>query len=34
MIKEHNFTFYTDNGSFKVTTVNVPLPISSVIKNR
>ena len=33
MIKEYNFTFYTDNGSFKVTTVNVPLPISSVIRN-
>ena len=34
MIKEYNFTFYTDNGSFKVTTVNVPLPISSVVRNK
>lgn len=34
MIEKHNFNFYTDNGSFKVTTVNVPLPISSVIKNK
>ena len=33
MIKEHNFNFHTDNGSFKVKTVNVPLPISSVIRN-
>ena len=33
MIKEHNFNFYTDNGSFKVTTVNVPLPISSLVRN-
>jgi hypothetical protein len=33
MIKEHNFTFHTDNGSFKVTTVNVPLPISLVVRN-
>lgn len=32
-IKEHHFTFYTDNGSFKVKTVNVPLPISSVVRN-
>jgi hypothetical protein len=34
MIKEHNFNFHTDNGSFKVTTVNVPLPISSVVRNK
>ncbi len=33
MVKEHNFNFYTDNGSFKVKTVSVPLPISSVIRN-
>ncbi|MDC0177607.1 hypothetical protein OAJ14_05610 [Polaribacter sp.] len=33
MIKEHNFTFHTDNGSFKVATVNIPLPISSVVRN-
>ncbi|MDC1375419.1 hypothetical protein N8294_09630, partial [Polaribacter sp.] len=26
MIKEYNFTFHTDNGSYKVTTVNLPLP--------
>jgi len=32
-VKKHNFTFYTDNGSFKVKTVNVPLPISSVVRN-
>ena len=31
--EEHKFTFHTDNGSFKVTTVNLPLPISSVIRN-
>lgn len=24
--EEHNFTFHTDNGSFKVTKVNLPLP--------
>jgi hypothetical protein len=33
MIKEHNFNFHTDNGSFKVKTVNVPLPISSVVRH-
>ena len=33
MIKEYNFTFHTDNGSYKVTTVNLPLPISSVVRN-
>ena len=33
MIKEHNFTFHTDNGSYKVKTVNLPLPISSVVRN-
>jgi len=32
MIKEHTFTFHTDNGSFKVTTVNIPLLISSVFR--
>jgi hypothetical protein len=31
--EEHKFTFFTDNGSFKVTTVNLPLPISSVVRN-
>ena len=31
--EEHKFIFFTDNGSFKVTTVNVPLPISSVVRN-
>jgi len=33
MMKEQTFTFHTDNGSFKVTTVNVPLSINSVIRN-
>ena len=33
LIKESHYTFYTDNGSYKVKTVNVPLPISSVVKN-
>jgi len=31
--KEHHFTFYTDNGSFNIKTVNVPLPISLVVRN-
>jgi len=31
--EEHKFTFFTDNGSFKVKIVNVPLPISSVVRN-
>jgi hypothetical protein len=31
--EEHKFIFFTDNGSYKVKTVNVPLPISSVVKN-
>jgi hypothetical protein len=31
--EEHKFIFFTDNGSFKVTTVNLPLPISLVIRN-
>ena len=30
--EEHKFTFFTDNGSFKVKTVNLPLPISSVVR--
>ena len=30
LIKESH---YTDNGSYKIKTVNVPLPISSVVKN-
>jgi hypothetical protein len=30
--KEYHFTFYTDNGLFDIKTVNVPLPISSVIR--
>ena len=33
LIKESHYTFYTDNGSYKVKTVNVPLPISSIVKN-
>ena len=31
--EEHKFTFFTDNGAFKVKTVNLPLPISSVVRN-
>tara|TARA_B110000971_G_scaffold183309_1_gene190634 strand:+ start:2403 stop:2633 length:231 start_codon:yes stop_codon:yes gene_type:complete len=31
--EEHKFTFFTDNGSFKVKTVNLPLPISSIVRN-
>jgi len=31
-IEEYIFTFITDNGSFKVKTVNLPLPISSVVR--
>ena len=30
--KEHHFTFYTDIGLFDIKTVNVPLPISLVIR--
>ena len=26
--EEHKFIFFNDNGSFKVKTVNLPLPIS------
>ena len=33
LIKECHYNFYTDNGSYKIKTVNVPLPISSVVKN-
>lgn len=32
-IKTFHFNFYTDNGSYKVKTVNLPLPISSVVRN-
>ena len=31
-IEEHKFTFFTDNGSFKVTKVNLTLPISLVVR--
>ena len=33
LIKESHYTYYTDNGSYKIKTVNVPLPISSVVRN-
>ena len=29
---KHHYTFETDNGFFKVKTVNIPLPISTITK--
>jgi len=33
LIKEYHYTFHTDNGSYKVKIVNVPLPISFVVRD-
>jgi hypothetical protein len=33
LIKEFHYNFYIDNGSYKIKTVNGPLPISSVVRN-